>query len=125
MEQVLVDGHSSWMWRRSYICAKSTVSDGRISRANYSIQFRALLAHLLAPSLKMRDTPMGAKATWSFEDHQLQAILNEAWQDLQPDGPEILANLLALPCVDQTEKLPCTICIASTLQMVACRSRSM
>jgi hypothetical protein len=106
MEQVFIAGQSSWMWKRSYICAKLTVTNGRISCANYTIQFCALLPHPLAPSLKMRDTHMGAKATWSCEDHQLQAALDKAWQDLQPDGPEILANLLALPCVNQTEMLP-------------------
>jgi hypothetical protein len=100
------DATISWRWTRDYIRVEPETQDGRITLRNYTIRLRASQAYPLAPDLLSCDDTLDSKPTWEFPCSQLDAILQLAWSQLEPNGADIMATLLELPKIECTTLIP-------------------
>jgi hypothetical protein len=51
LSRISTENGGYWTWTRGYICTDSTITDGRITRANYTLQLAASLVRPLALSM--------------------------------------------------------------------------
>jgi hypothetical protein len=80
--------------------------DGRITLRNYTIQLRASQVHSIAPELMSCNVLYDSETTWGFPSLQLDHVLVQAWQELDPEGPHIMSTVLELPKIECTDQLP-------------------
>ncbi|KAJ7845977.1 hypothetical protein B0H14DRAFT_2357848 [Mycena olivaceomarginata] len=99
-------------------------SDTRDTRKRFVIDIPSPLVHPLGPSVSRPSSSTDSSPTWTISTAQLTEMMEHAWQLLNPEGPEIAANVAQLPSLvvnnlpghltqvklKENVKIPCHIC---------------
>jgi hypothetical protein len=101
----------SWDWNKHYVLLDIDSQDKRLTHRQYVLEVPSVLTHPLAPSLAARPLP-GSKLdesdypTWRIPSQQLQLVLDDLWDSLEPESEKILGNVGLLPSINNTATLP-------------------
>jgi hypothetical protein len=77
----------------------------------YVLEVASILVIPLAPSLAARPLPGSTLdesdyPTWRIPSQQLQLVLNNLWDSLEPESEKILGNVALLPLIINSTALP-------------------
>lgn len=121
MDTMDATNDNEWIWNRRYIrfeTGKKRSADEVSTRRNFVLRIPSKLVYPLAPSIVSNPSAPSASGsepsaqlpdtdslTWSLKYSKLEAILDHAWLDLDPDTDLIIRNVELLPQVT-TAALP-------------------
>ncbi|KAJ3714758.1 hypothetical protein C8R42DRAFT_591007, partial [Lentinula raphanica] len=103
--------NSHWYWTGQYIKILPVLAEKYLTRRHLVIEVSGTLIFPLAPSI-ITENSIGLtagstpKLTWSFDEKQLLETFETAWQALDPESQDAVANLAVLPIVNPSEMFP-------------------
>ncbi|KAJ3885082.1 hypothetical protein GG344DRAFT_83133 [Lentinula edodes] len=103
----------SWHWTGNYVKVAPVSPNKYLTHCHLVIEVSGTLIFPLTPSIvavegsaSASESIISSKLTWSFNEKQLLEPFQIAWQALDPDSPDAVANLSTLPVVNNPEVLP-------------------
>jgi hypothetical protein len=101
----------SWDWNKHYVPLDINSQDQRLTHRQYVLEVASVLVIPLAPPLAARPLPGGILnesdyPTWRIPSQQLQLVLENLWDSLEPESEKILGNVTLLPSITDSTALP-------------------
>ncbi|KAJ7315740.1 hypothetical protein DFH08DRAFT_820317 [Mycena albidolilacea] len=83
-----------WEWTGKYLCLNTDIKDERETRKLFVTEIPGVLVHSVAPSVSQSTVsgPLNPQPTWSVPSEQLEEILKDAWDLLDPESRDISAR---------------------------------
>jgi hypothetical protein len=92
-----------WISNQSYAQILKTDADGTLTSKHFVAKIPGLIFHPLGPDIHFDAKDM---AVWSLKNSDLQDVMEEAWDALNPSSDEVMSNIALLPEIAATNHLP-------------------
>lgn len=93
---------NSWKWTGNYLRLDTRVKDAQAAHKHFLLEFSSVLIHPLGPTL----SALNGETTWIIAANQLEDVLEYAWEMLDPESEQVMANIELLPQVTNPSCLP-------------------
>ncbi|KAK7037056.1 hypothetical protein R3P38DRAFT_2517108 [Favolaschia claudopus] len=94
-----------WEWTGKFLSLEDDSKQGRETRRRFVAEIPGILVHPVAPSVTV-STTSDSGPTWGVPTAQLDEILKDAWELLEPETPQIAANIAQLSEVWNSDSFP-------------------
>jgi len=89
---------ASWVTNQLYVQTVPSARDGSTTSKNFILRVPGTIIHPLGPDIHWEMTPAGNEIPcWKLQESELEEIMEYAWECLNPDSNEIIANIELLP----------------------------
>ena len=100
---------ASWQWTGKYLQLHDSTSKF-VGRRHIVLELPSSIVFPLAPSISLRHSnkmsKQDLKYTWALEEKQLSEIMSAAYEALDPEGTEAVANVGQLPSISNPQGIP-------------------
>jgi hypothetical protein len=99
---------SLWTWPKRYLKLDLESGTDLLTRSQFSLEIPSVLIQPLAQHiLANKETlPQEHRLCWAVTTEELEAVMQYAWERLDPNGENITANLNLLPVIKNPNALP-------------------
>jgi hypothetical protein len=99
------DGKLKWVWGGGYLPIKVSADPEKYSPKDFVTRISGMSLYPIA----LEEGLTGTGRTWVFDHAEVEGLMKEAWEGMNPEGDDILGGLRELPRVDgAAAKLPLT-----------------
>ncbi|KAJ7498376.1 hypothetical protein B0H11DRAFT_1856325 [Mycena galericulata] len=95
MELQLNSESDCWQWTGNYLRINTTIKGPLATHKHFILEFPSVLIEVLGPTL----STLNGNVTWTIPAKELRDVMDFAWQMLDPESEQVLANIEMLPQV--------------------------
>jgi hypothetical protein len=99
---------SLWKWPKRYLKLDLDSETDLLTRSQFSLEIPSILIHPLAQHIlaNKESVPQEQRLSWAVTTEELEGVMQQAWERLDPNSENIIANLNLLPEIKNPRALP-------------------